>query len=59
MVDLRKKAALFRRIANIRTIGGGSADHVLLHLADRLDHDAAAAERENAAPKEKKSTRQY
>ena len=44
-VELRRKAALYRRIARIPTSGGGPADRVLLHLADRLDEEAAAAER--------------
>ena len=39
------KAALYRRIARIPTSGGGPADRVLLHLTDRLDEEAAAAER--------------
>jgi len=42
--ELRRKAALFRRIASIATSGGGSADRLLLHLAERLDNEAAAAE---------------
>ena len=41
---LRGKSALFRRIASIPTSGGHSADRVLLHLAERLDHEAASAE---------------
>ena len=44
-VELRKKAALFRRIARIPTSGGSPVDRVLLHLADRLDHEAGARER--------------
>jgi hypothetical protein len=44
VVELRKKAALFRRVANIPTTGGSLADRALHRLADRLDHDAAAAE---------------
>jgi hypothetical protein len=44
-VELRKKAALFRRIARVPTPGGSSADRVLLQLADRLDDEAGAAER--------------
>jgi hypothetical protein len=43
-VELRRKAALYRRIARIPTSGGGSADRVLLQLADRLDDEAATAE---------------
>jgi len=46
-IELRKKAILFRRIAGITTSGGSSADRVLLHLAERLDHEAAASEWES------------
>jgi len=45
--ELRQKSALFRRIASIVTSGGHSADRVLIHLADRLDHEAAFAERQS------------
>ena len=41
--ELRKKAALFRRIASIPTSGGSPAERVLLLLADRLDDEAAVA----------------
>jgi hypothetical protein len=41
---LHGKSALFRRIASIPTSGGGSADRILFHLAERLDHEAASAE---------------
>jgi hypothetical protein len=48
VAKLRKKAALFRRVANIPTTGGILADRALHHLADRLDHDAAVAERQSS-----------
>ena len=41
---LRKKATLFRRIASITTSGGSIADRILLHLAERLEHEATASE---------------
>ena len=45
--ELREKAILFRRIASIKTSGGSSADRVLLYLAERLEDEAAVAERKS------------
>ena len=47
VVELRRKSALFRQIANISTSGGGSADRVLFHLAELLDYEANSASFEN------------
>jgi hypothetical protein len=50
--ELRRKAALCRRAASIPTSGSGSADRILLTLAEQLEHDAEFRERglqENAS----------
>jgi hypothetical protein len=46
--EFRRKSTLFRRIASIATSGGHSADRVLIHLAERLEHEAALAERQSS-----------
>ena len=43
--DLRHKARLYKRLAEIRTSGGHRADRLLLKLADELDRDAAELRR--------------
>jgi hypothetical protein len=40
-LEHRRKAALFRRVANIPTSGGRLADRALLRLADQLDYEAS------------------
>jgi hypothetical protein len=44
--ELRRKSTLLKRIASIAIFGGARPDCVLLHLAERLDHEAASAEEE-------------
>jgi hypothetical protein len=43
-LERRRKAALFRRVANIPTSGGRLADRPLLRLADQLDYEASCIE---------------
>jgi len=50
--DLRKKAALFRRAASIKTDGGALADRHLIELAEELEREAEALEQ--AAKRDKK-----
>ena len=47
--ELRRKAALFRRMANVPTTGGHRADHHLLTLAEKLERQAAELDRGNMA----------
>jgi hypothetical protein len=42
--DLRHRAGLYKRLAQIRTSGGHSTDLLLLSLADELDREAAELE---------------
>ena len=42
--ELRRKAALCRRAAQIATEGGTRADRILLQLAERLDRQATELE---------------
>ena len=42
--DLRRQAALYRRLANVPTSGDRLADHALINHAERLEHEAAALE---------------
>jgi hypothetical protein len=44
--ELRRKAALCRRAANIPTSGSSNADRILMALAEQLEHDAALRERQ-------------
>ena len=44
--ELRRKAALCRRVARIPTSGSGSADRILMTLAEQLEHEAALRERQ-------------
>jgi hypothetical protein len=44
--ELRRKAALCRRVASIPTSGSGNADRILLGLAEQLERDAALREQE-------------
>jgi hypothetical protein len=44
--ELRRKAALCRRVAAVPTSGSTSADRVLTELAETLEHEAAAIERQ-------------
>ena len=44
--ELRKKAALCRRVASIPTSGSSNADRILMALAEQLEHDAALRERQ-------------
>jgi hypothetical protein len=44
--ELRRKAALCRRSANVPTSGSGNADRILMALAEQLEHDAALRERQ-------------
>ncbi|HEX3970003.1 MAG TPA: hypothetical protein VHX19_01700 [Stellaceae bacterium] len=46
---LRRKAALCRRAARIKTTGGSEADAYLIELAEQLERQAAELDR--AAPK--------
>ena len=43
--ELRKKAALCRRVASISTSGAGKTDHILLELAEQLEREVALATR--------------
>jgi hypothetical protein len=45
--ELRRKAALLRRVASIPTSGGMHTDRVLIGLAERLDSEAARVERQS------------
>lgn len=45
--DLRHKARLYKRLAEIRTSGGHRADRLLL-IADELDREAAELEEQSA-----------
>jgi hypothetical protein len=47
--ELRRKAALCRRAANIPTSGSGSADRILMVLAEQLERDAVLLERDRGA----------
>ena len=49
--ELRQKAAKYRHIASIRTVGGHSADTQLMALADRIEHEADAQEHRPPAKK--------
>jgi hypothetical protein len=42
--DLRQRADLYRRLANVPTAGGHRADRILLTMADQLEQDAAELE---------------
>jgi hypothetical protein len=42
--DLRHRAFLYRRMANVPTFGGRHEDRLLLALAQRLEHEAAILE---------------
>ena len=44
--ELRRKAALCRRAARIPTSGAGSADRVLVALAEKLEHEALQREQQ-------------
>jgi len=44
--ELRRKAALCRRVARIPTSGAGNADRILIGLAEKLEHDALLRERQ-------------
>jgi hypothetical protein len=46
---LRQKAALYRRLATIKTSGGHLADRVLLANAEKLESEAAALEQGNSS----------
>jgi len=46
--DLRHKAGLYKRLAEIRTSGGHSTDLLLIGLADELDREAAELEDQSA-----------
>lgn len=46
---LRQKAALYRRLAAIKTSGGHLADRVLLANAEKLESEAAALEQGNSS----------
>jgi hypothetical protein len=50
--DLRKKAALFRRAASIKTEGGARTDRRLIELAEELEREADALDK--AATEKKK-----
>ncbi len=43
--ELRRKAALYRRAASVKTEGGGLADRRLIELADTLEREADALDR--------------
>lgn len=43
--ELRLKASLYRQTASHSTQGGSAADRILKELADRLEREAAEAER--------------
>jgi len=47
--ELRRKAALCRRVARIPTSGAGNADRILIGLAEKLEHDALLRERQMQA----------
>jgi hypothetical protein len=47
-LERRRKAALFRRVANIPTSGGRLADRALLRLADQLDYEASCLEQQGS-----------
>src|SRR5215469_7789461 len=44
--ELRRKAALCRRVARIPTSGSGTADRILMTLAEQLEHEAALREQQ-------------
>jgi hypothetical protein len=39
--ELRRRAALYRRVAGIPTSGSANTDRILIVLAERLERDAA------------------
>jgi len=43
VADLRHKAGLYKRLAEIRTSGGHSTDLLLIRLADELDREGRRA----------------
>jgi hypothetical protein len=45
--DLRRTAGMYKRMAAVPTSGGHEADHQLLALAAKLDHEAARLEGQN------------
>jgi hypothetical protein len=45
LIDLREKAADYRRLANIPTSGGACANRILIFMAEKLEYEAATAER--------------
>jgi hypothetical protein len=45
LIDLREKAAEYRRLANIPTSGGACANRILIFMAEKLEYEAATAER--------------
>jgi hypothetical protein len=51
--DPRQLAKLCRRLANVPTSGGHRADRVLHALAEKLDQEAALAERLAAEPQDR------
>ena len=51
--DLRRKAALCRRAASIKTEGAAETDRYLVELAERLERQAEALE-PSAPPKKPK-----
>ena len=48
--ELRRKATLCRRAANTPTAGAGSADRLLVALAEKLEHEALQREQQLQAP---------
>jgi hypothetical protein len=53
--ELRRKAALCRRAASITTEGGARTDRRLIELAEELEHEADALDRESTAKKKPKA----
>jgi hypothetical protein len=47
-LERRRKAALFRRVANIPTSGGSLADRALLRLAEQFEHEASSLEQQGS-----------
>jgi hypothetical protein len=47
-LERRRKAALFRRVANIPTSGGSLANRALLRLAAQFEHEASSLEQQES-----------
>jgi hypothetical protein len=53
--ELLKKAALYRRLASIKTTGSSRADLILVEMAWRIERLVANAKQTNQSPAPEKS----